>query len=58
MSSIKKSENNVSALNEFFEKKTGKTHMDEIRTQFDSFLANEKKLTAERIDSSMRAIGI
>ena len=45
-----KDENNVSALNEFFEKKTGKTHMDEIRTQFDSFLANEKKLTAERID--------
>ncbi len=45
-----KNENNVSALNEFFEKKTGKTHMDEIRTQFDSFLANEKKLTAERID--------
>ena len=24
--------------------------MDEIRTQFDSFLANEKKMTAERID--------
>ena len=45
-----KSENNVSALNEFFEKKTGKNHMDEIRTQFDSFLANEKKMTAERID--------
>ena len=58
MSSIKKDENNVSALNEFFEKKTGKKNMDEIRTQFDSFLANEKKLTAERIDSSMRAIGI
>ena len=32
--------------------------MDEIRTQFDSFLANEKKLMAERIDNSMRAIGI
>ena len=45
-----KNENNVSALNEFFEKKTGKNHMDEIRTQFDSFLANEKKMTAERID--------
>ena len=24
--------------------------MDEIRTQFDSFLANEKKVTAERIE--------
>ena len=45
-----KNENNISALNEFFEKKTGKKNMDEIRTQFDSFLANEKKLTAERID--------
>ena len=45
-----KSENNVSALNEFFEKKTGKNNMDEIRTQFDSFLENEKKLTTERID--------
>ena len=45
-----KGENNVSALNEFFEKKTGKNNMDEIRTQFDSFLANEKKMTAERID--------
>ena len=45
-----KDENNVSALNEFFEKKTGKNNMDEIRTQFDSFLANEKKMTAARID--------
>ena len=47
-----KQTNNVSVLNEFFEKKTGKKNMDEIRTQFDSFLANEKKLTAERIDQA------
>ncbi|MFZ0446376.1 MAG: CHASE3 domain-containing protein [Bacillus sp. (in: firmicutes)] len=45
-----KSENNVSALNKFFEKKTGKNNMDEIRTQFDSFLTNEKEMTAARID--------
>ena len=44
-----KNDNNVSALNEYFENKTGKKHMDEIRTQFDSFLENEKKLTTERI---------
>ena len=44
--------NNISALNEFFEKKTGKKNIDEIRTQFDSFLADEKKLTAERIDQA------
>src|SRR4051812_17583345 len=42
--------NNVSALNEYFEKKMGKKVMDQIRTQFDSFLENEKELTSERIE--------
>jgi two-component system, chemotaxis family, sensor kinase CheA len=45
-----KKENNLSALNEHFENNTGKEITDQLRTQFDSFLAEEKKLTAERID--------
>lgn len=45
-----KKENNISALNEHFESNTGKEVTDQLRTQLDSFLAEEKKLTAERID--------
>ena len=45
-----KKENNIAALNEHFENNTGKEITDQLRTQFDSFLAEEKKLTAERID--------
>jgi two-component system, chemotaxis family, sensor kinase CheA len=45
-----KKENNISALNEHFENNTGKEVTDQLRTQLDSFLAEEKKLTAERID--------
>ncbi|MFK9091503.1 CHASE3 domain-containing protein [Bacillus salipaludis] len=44
-----KKANNETALNQYFEKKTGKKVTDQLRTQLDSFLANEKKLTAERI---------
>ena len=45
-----KKENNIAALNEHFENNTGKEITDQLRTQFDSFLAEEKKVTAERID--------
>ncbi len=45
-----KRENNVSALNEFFEEKKGKRVMDGIRTQFDSLIENEKKAMSERIE--------
>ena len=45
-----KKENNISALNEHFENNAGKEVTDQLRTQFDSFLTEEKKLTAERID--------
>ena len=45
-----KKENNIAALNEHFENNTGKEITDQLRTQFDSFLEDQKKLTAERID--------
>ncbi|MFJ7726071.1 CHASE3 domain-containing protein [Neobacillus sp. NPDC097160] len=44
-----KKANNETAINQHFEKNTGKKVTDQLRTQLDSFLANEKKLTAERI---------
>ncbi|WP_338470864.1 ATP-binding protein [Niallia sp. XMNu-256] len=43
-------ENNIEALNEFFERRTGKRMMDEIRTQFDSFIDTEKNTMAKRIE--------
>ncbi|OCT15925.1 histidine kinase [Paenibacillus pectinilyticus] len=44
-----KKENNVSGLNEFFKQNAGKQLMDQLRTQFDSFLVTEKKLTTKRV---------
>lgn len=44
-----KKENNEAAVNRHFEQNTGKKIMDQLRTQFDSFLADEKKLTSDRI---------
>lgn len=41
--------NNTAALDEHFNKNTGKKMIDQLRTQLDSFLANEKQLTADRI---------
>ena len=45
-----KKQNNIAALNEHFENNKGKEITDQLRTQFDSFIAEEKDLTAERID--------
>lgn len=45
-----KRDNDEAALNEFFQNKTGKRLMDGIRTQFDSFIENEKKVMSERIE--------
>ena len=44
-----KKANNTAALNEHFEKNIGKKVTDQLRTQLDSFLVNERQLTAERI---------
>lgn len=44
-----KKSNNQSALDQHFKKSTGKRITDQLRTQFDSFLASEKKLMAGRI---------
>ncbi|WP_157273205.1 ATP-binding protein [Neobacillus bataviensis] len=44
-----KKANNVEALDEHFTKNTGKKLTDQLRTQLDSFLTNEKQLTANRI---------
>ncbi|WP_260871681.1 CHASE3 domain-containing protein [Bacillus sp. X1(2014)] len=44
-----KNANNQSALDEHFKKNTGKRMSDQLRTQFDSFLASEKKMMAGRI---------
>lgn len=45
-----KKENNIAAVNEHFENNTGKKTTDQLRTQLDSFLTEEKELTAERIE--------
>jgi len=45
-----KKANNETALNKHFEKNTGKKVTDQLRTQLDSFLSAEKKLTVERIE--------
>ena len=44
-----KKNNNQPALDEHFKKRTGKRMSDQLRTQFDSFLASEKKMMAGRI---------
>lgn len=44
-----KKENNTAALNDYFKQNAGKKVMDQLRTQFDSFLVTEKNLTALRV---------
>ncbi len=44
-----KKANNQTALDQHFKKNTGKRMTDQLRTQFDSFLASEKKVMAGRI---------
>ncbi|GED69706.1 histidine kinase [Brevibacillus reuszeri] len=46
----KKREDNQEALQHHFEQHTGKKIMDQLRTQLDSFLVDEKRVTAERIE--------
>ncbi|WP_289139503.1 CHASE3 domain-containing protein [uncultured Brevibacillus sp.] len=46
----KKKENKAEALQHHFEQNTGKKTMDQLRTQLDSFLVDEKRVTAERIE--------
>ncbi|WP_430708698.1 CHASE3 domain-containing protein [Neobacillus novalis] len=43
-----KKANNTAALDKHFSENTGKKITDQLRTQLDSFLANEKKITTER----------
>lgn len=45
-----KKENNTAALNDYFKQNAGKKVMDQLRTQFDSFLLTEKELTALRVE--------
>ncbi len=45
-----KKANNQAALNQHFAENKGKRVTDQIRTQFNTFLTAEKKLTAERMD--------
>ncbi|MGG1396944.1 CHASE3 domain-containing protein [Bacillus salipaludis] len=42
--------NDTAALNQHFKENTGKKLTDQLNTQFDSFLEEEKQLTAQRID--------
>ncbi|WP_190284773.1 CHASE3 domain-containing protein [Bacillus sp. S3] len=44
-----KKADNTAALNEHFDKNTGKKVTDQLRTLLESFLATEKKVTADRI---------
>lgn len=44
-----KKDNNTAALNDYFKQNAGKKVMDQLRTQFDSFLITEKNLTALRV---------
>ncbi|MFO1445155.1 CHASE3 domain-containing protein [Bacillus sp. Bva_UNVM-123] len=46
-----KKANNVSGLNEHFEKNIGKNITDQLRTQLDSFIADQKTMTADRVDN-------
>ncbi|MDD9271016.1 CHASE3 domain-containing protein [Paenibacillus sp. GCM10023248] len=43
-----KKQNNQAAIDDYFKQNSGKKLMDQLRTQFDSFLAAEKQLTAAR----------
>ena len=43
-------ENNTAAINDFFKQNSGRKWMDQLRTQFDSFLRVEQQLTAARVD--------
>ncbi|TDK64006.1 response regulator [Bacillus salipaludis] len=45
-----KKANDTAALNRHFKENTGKKLTDQLNTQFDSFLNEEKQLTAQRID--------
>ncbi|MCM3729822.1 CHASE3 domain-containing protein [Neobacillus cucumis] len=45
-----KRDNNTTLLTQHFAENEGKKITDQLRTQFDSFLATEKKLTTERIN--------
>lgn len=45
-----KKENNISNVNEHFMKNTGKNITDQLRIQLDSFIAEQKKLTTERVN--------
>lgn len=45
-----KKENNTAAINDFFKQNSGRKWMDQLRTQFDSFLRVEQQLTAARVD--------
>ncbi|OIK16151.1 histidine kinase [Bacillus sp. MUM 116] len=45
-----KKANDTAALNQHFKENRGKKLTDQLKQQFDSFLQEEKKLTAERID--------
>ncbi|KRE73792.1 CHASE3 domain-containing protein [Paenibacillus sp. Soil750] len=45
-----KKENNTAAINDYFKQNAGKKVMDQLRTQFDSFLITEKKLTSLRVE--------
>jgi two-component system chemotaxis sensor kinase CheA len=45
-----KKENNTAAINDFFKQNSGRKLMDQLRTQFDSFLRVEQQLTAARVD--------
>lgn len=45
-----KKENKQAAIDDYFKQNSGKKLMDQLRTQFDSFLAAEKQLTKARSD--------
>jgi two-component system chemotaxis sensor kinase CheA len=45
-----KKDKDTEGLTNFFELNSGKKTMDQLRTQFDSFLTAEKKLTAQRVE--------
>lgn len=45
-----KKDNDTAGLTDFFKQNSGKKIMDQLRTQFDSFLTAEKKLTAQRVE--------
>jgi len=56
-----KRDNNEAALDQYYRQNTGKDIMDQLRTQFDSFLRSEKQLTNQRIvklDQANRSLKI